>query len=475
MRESPVVVVGAGYVGLTLGLFMASRRVPVLVVDIDEQKVERLQRGDSTMYEANLQEALTTALASGFLNFSTHAPARGARHWFIAVPYIPSELSEQDTAARYLESLKLIRGDGSAAPVIMIRSTVPIGFTRSKIIPRLTQLFSKPVDAGFFLSVCPERTLTGVAIQELAAMPQLIGGSPASVAETLPLFERCGVSPIVLEQYEAAELGKSICNLSRLSQFNLANFFGLCCEAFGINAPALLKALSLHYPRLQLSVPGPGIGGSCLPKDSLVLTDGLNAALDADPTVASTAREVWTFPRQQFLMNEHVIAYTAQAAVDFVTADASSTIGSPAGADSPSPRAARSPVLALGIAFKGVPRTDDTRNSVGLKIVEALKRSGIDVRVFDVSVHAPAVQKLGFTPASLPIDPIAYSSILLLNNDPGYLEVLQSGLSPDAAGTVNLFDPWRLLADTSTVFARAVPFARLAQQLRPGAQPAYTT
>lgn len=453
MRESPVVVVGAGYVGLTLGLFIASRRVPVLVVDIDEKKVERLQRGDSTMYEANLQDLLSEALKSGCLSFSTQAPARGARHWFIAVPYIPSELSEH-TVTRYLESLQLIRGEGSTPPVVMIRSTVPVGFTRAKIIPRLTELFGKPVDKGFFLSVCPERTLTGVAIQELAAMPQLIGGSPASVAETVPFFERCGVSHVVLEQYEAAELGKSICNLSRLSQFNLANFFGLCCEAFGINAPELRRALTMQYPRLQLSEPGPGIGGSCLPKDSLVLTDGLNAALEADPTVTAAARNVWNYPRQQYVMNDHVIAYTAQAAVDFVSADASR------------------PVLALGIAFKGVPRTDDTRNSVGLKIVEALKRSGIDVRVFDLGVHAPAIQTLGLKPATLPIDPVAYSSILLLNNDPGYLEVLQSGLLPDATGTVNVFDPWRLLADTSTVFARAVPFARLAQQLRAGAQPA---
>ena len=440
MEQEPVVIIGAGYIGLTLGLFIASRRNSVLVFDTDAEKIERLQHGDSTIYEEDVREALSTARQSGSLHFSVQPPAQGARCWVIAVPYLPSELCE-DSADRYLRCLQPIRGAGSSPPLVMIRSTVPVGFTRSKIGPRLTELLGEPLDTGFFLTVCPERTLTGKAIQELSSIPQLVGGSRASVAQTLPILERFGFSCTALESFEAAELGKAFCNLSRFAQFNFSNFLGLCCERFGVNTHELIRALENHYPRLNLSTPGPGVGGSCLPKDSLVLMDGL--------TKPFSQQEVWNYPRQQYQVNEEVIACVAQAVVDFTR-----------------PRAA-CPVLALGIAFKGFPRTDDTRNSVGRKIVEALLRNRVDVRVHDLTVSVSSIKALGFQPACCPIDPAAYSSILLLNNDPAYLELLRSGLSPNTMGAVGLYDPWRLLlTDSPTLFAGAVPLSKLYEQLQ---------
>ena len=434
---------GAGYVGLTLGLFLASRRVHVLIVDTDAAKVQRLQRGESTIYEADIREALSGTLETGCLHFSTRPP-KGAPAWIVAVPYLPSELSP-DSTPHYLNCLEPIRGMGSTPPVILIRSTVPVGFTRSKIAPHLEMLLGGHLDRDFFLSVCPERTLTGKAIEELANLPQLIGGSRPSIEKSVPLFERCGISCVPLEPFETAELGKAICNLSRLAQFNLANFFGLCCEAFGVNAQELRPALMAHYPRLQLPEPGPGVGGSCLPKDSLVLWDGLlSQALTGDP-----AGEVWAYPKQQYLMNEQLIARVAQAVVDFVR---------PHGA---------LPVLACGIAFKGTPRTDDTRNSVGLKIVQALQKAGVQVRIHDLEVKPEAILALGLQPAVAPLDPSGYAAILLLNNDPGYLRLLEEGILPESGKTVDFYDPWRLLlADHPSVFARAVPLARLREQLR---------
>lgn len=446
-RKPEVVILGAGYVGLTLGLLIASRKIPVLLLDTDAGKVERLQRGRSTIYESGIQELLQQALASGTIQFSSHPPAEGANLWIVAVPYLPREFAGGGEG-RYLECLSSIRGNGSTPPVVMIRSTLPVGFTRSKILPRLAERLDGTLDQGFFITVCPERTVTGVALRELAGTPQLVGGSPASVAQTLPFFQRCGISCIPLESFEAAELGKSFCNLSRLAQFNLSNFFGLCCEQFGINAQELLQALSTHYPRLQLPIPGPGVGGSCLPKDSLVLFDGLTDAVLGNLPEESSAREVWSMPRQQYLLNEQIISNAAQAVLEFT--------------------APGLPILALGIAFKGVPRTDDTRNSVGLKIVQALQRNQRDVRVHDLTVPESSVKALGLQPASLPLDLNAYSALLLLNNDPGTLDLLSSALSPKASGSIGLYDPWRLiLSDNPTVFAQSVPLSRLIEQLRP--------
>ena len=238
--------------------------------------------------------------------------------------------------------------------------------------------------------------------------------------------------------------------MSRLAQFNLANFFGLCCEQFGINAQELLQALEAHYPRLQLPVPGPGVGGSCLPKDSLVLFDGLTDAVLGSLPEGSPTREVWSTPRRQYLLNEQIIAGTVQAVLDFTA-----------------PGASR-PILALGVAFKGVPRTDDTRNSTGLKIAQALQRAGREVLVHDLTVPDTSVKGLGLRPVPLPVDLSAYSAVLLLNNDPGYLDLLFSALSPNSTGSIGLYDPWRLLlSDNPSVFAKSVPLSRLYEQLRP--------
>ncbi len=448
-RKPEVVILGAGYVGLTLGLLISSRKIPVLLLDTDAAKVEQLQRGRSTIYESGIQEQLREALAAGTLQFSSQPPAEGANLWIVAVPYLPREFAGGGEE-RYLECLRSVRGSGSRPPVVMIRSTLPVGFTRSKLLPRLAEHLGGALDQRFFVTVCPERTVTGVALQELAGTPQLVGGSTASIAQTLPFFERCGISCIGLESFEAAELGKSFCNLSRLAQFNLSNFFGLCCEQFGINAQELLQALSAHYPRLQLPVPGPGVGGSCLPKDSLVLFDGLTDAVLKNLPEGSPARQVWATPRQQYLLNEQIISDAAQAVLNFTAPVASS------------------PILALGIAFKGVPRTDDTRNSVGLRIVQALQRDRRDVRVHDLTVPESSIKTLGLRPASLPLDLSAYSAVLLLNNDPGTLDLLSSALSSNASGTLRLYDPWRLiLSDHPTVFAQSVPLSRLYEQLRP--------
>ena len=162
-KEPEVVVMGAGYVGLTLGLFAASRRVRVLIVDTDAGKVERLRRGDCTIYEADIRESLAEALRAGFIRFDSQPPERGACRWIVAVPYIPSHFSA-DSADSYLKCLEPIRGDGSGPPVVMVRSTVPVGFTRSRIVPRLESLLGGSMDKDFFVSVCPERTLTGKGI-----------------------------------------------------------------------------------------------------------------------------------------------------------------------------------------------------------------------------------------------------------------------------------------------------------------------
>ena len=118
--------------------------------------------------------------------------------------------------------------------------------------------------------------LSGDAINELRDLPQILGGTEESTLVIIKVFKTIGIETIKLEGYESAELVKSFTNFSRLVQFNLSNYLGVLCSIYNVNGKELLHAIKYEYPRMNfLSISGPGVGGFCLPKDSLVMHDSL--------------------------------------------------------------------------------------------------------------------------------------------------------------------------------------------------------
>ena len=101
--QPDVVVVGAGYVGLTLSLHLASRRLKVLAVDINEEAIKSLQNGESTIFEDSIVVALKDCIKSGNLKFSTTPPSNGCSYWIIAISYFPGDKSH------YLRVLDIIK------------------------------------------------------------------------------------------------------------------------------------------------------------------------------------------------------------------------------------------------------------------------------------------------------------------------------------------------------------------------------
>ncbi|OGK95260.1 MAG: hypothetical protein A2W08_17100 [Candidatus Rokubacteria bacterium RBG_16_73_20] len=426
-----VVVVGAGYVGLTLAVHMASSGVSVLAVDIDERKIDELRRGETAMFENGIRDALRRCVTAGRLRVSTVCPA-GAPAWIIAISYFPGDTDG------FLAVLDQVQGVGGEPPMVMIRGTVPVGYTRSYVKPVLEKRFGGEVDEAFFLVNAPERTLSGAALEELARLPQLVGGPPRSLDRALALFRAARMPCLTLPSFEATEIAKTFTNFARLVQFNLANFLGVLCHEWNLSEERVIEAITAEYPRLGfLSAPGPGVGGFCLPKDCLVLHDGLHASLGR-PGLAD-------YPAQQYALNDEIIQFQERHVLELV-ADARR-------------------VLAVGVAFKGLPQTDDTRGSVGVRIVQILMKAGADVLVHDRTVSPRVLQALGLSLAHTPLDLRGFDAVLLLNNDPEYRRILAAALPEHDDVRVRLYDPWRtVVRPGERVFQRDYPLGTLLRE-----------
>ena len=407
-------ILGAGYVGLTLGIFIANQGDKVNIIDNDKSKIDQLKSGVSSVHEEGIQEALDFAIKSKNINFTTDNEIKSSI-WVIAISYFPGRPEE------FIDVIKNIKYDPEFIPTIMIRTTIPGGFIKEKIIPSLEEHFEGKLDQKFHIVSAPERSLSGNAINELRDLPQIIGGSETSTKKASEAFNCFGIDVICLPSYESAELVKSFTNFSRLVQFNLSNYLGALCSIHGVNEELLLNAIKDKYPRMDfLDVSGPGVGGFCLPKDALVMYDSLSE----NKKLIEGFPEIADFPLFQYKLNEQIIKFNSDKILSQIENG--------------------SKILALGIAFKGYPHTDDTRDSVGLKIINYLIDQQIDVEVFDLSVSEKKIKSLGYQYNNLEslkdID-----GILFLNNDRRYTDLIKRCHVKDSIKKEYfIYDPWKI-------------------------------
>jgi len=407
-------ILGSGYVGLTLGIYIANQGFKVNMIDIDQSKIDQLKSGISPVHETGIQEALDFSIKSNNINFTTNTNIPSSL-WIIAISYFPGKPEE------FLNVIKDIEYNPDVEPVIMIRTTIPGGFIKDFMIPSLEDYFGGKIDEKFHVVSAPERSLSGNAINELRDLPQIIGGTKKSTEMASRAFQEVGIEVISLPTYEAAELVKSFTNFSRLVQFNLSNYLGALCSIHGVNEEELLKAIKEKYPRMDfLNISGPGVGGFCLPKDALVMHDSLKGNKDLEVNFG----DIVNFPLKQYELNENIINYNAHQIESRLSPG--------------------SKILALGIAFKGEPHTDDTRDSVGLKMVDYLKEKGFRIEVCDLSVAKDKIISLGHKSADL--DELGtFDAILFLNNDRRYKDLVKRCYVKNAIKKEYfIYDPWKI-------------------------------
>jgi len=258
-----ICVMGLGYIGLPTASLFAAHGHEVLGVDVVDSVVETINAGKIHLEEPGLYTLASAAVGSGNLRASKTPEKSDV--FMICVPTPLTEKKSADmsfveqAAVSILDFLK--KGD-----LVILESTSPPGTTRDLIAPLISGKGFK-VGEDVFLSHCPERVLPGRILKELIENPRIIGGYNEKSAEvTHELYRGIVEGPIFLTDCTTAELAKVMENTYRDVNIALANELGHICESLGVSAWEVIELANRH-PRVNLHLPGPGVGGHCISVD----------------------------------------------------------------------------------------------------------------------------------------------------------------------------------------------------------------
>jgi UDP-N-acetyl-D-mannosaminuronic acid dehydrogenase len=414
-RDHAVCIIGLGYVGLTLATVMAGVGFDVLGIEIRDDVLEKIKRGEPQFFEPGLAGRLSNLTKQGKIQFSQTIPP----HWhgtvFIITVGTPLG-TDGKIRTDYIAGVgRQVAGHLKKGDLVVMRSTVKIGTTRNLIHPILKQ-----AGVAFDLAFCPERTLEGRALIELRQLPQIVGGMTLAAAiRASQLFQFLTPTVIRVSDVETAEMIKLIDNTNRDIMFAYANEVARACDAVGISAIEVIQAGKLGYPRTNIPVPGL-VGGPCLEKDPYILAGGLREqGVEMEMTLA--ARKI----------NER----QPLEVVDFIKQQTSQIKGFP-----PRPE-----IAMLGLAFKGQPATDDLRGTMARPIFSALQKHfpGANCRGYDAVVPAEAIKLLGLQPCSTLEEALQGVHIaLILNNHMEFVMMPLETLLEKMARPSFIYDIW---------------------------------
>jgi len=348
-----VAVLGLGYVGLPTAVVFAHRGYRVIGVDVDVGKVQAVNAGRSYIREPGLDKMLKDAVARGALSATTDAASAVERSDAVIIA-VPTPVKNGIADLTYLrEAIDAVKRGIHKDLLVVIESTIPPGTTTNIVKPALEETGMK-VGRDIYLAHVPERIAPGKAVEELLNAPRVIGGAdPNSTEKALQLYS--GVNPRLLPtDATTAEFVKLAENTYRDLNIAFANLLAVMAEKLGIDVYEAIKLANTH-PRVNIHMPGAGVGGPCLTKDPYML--------------ASTTPEFWGVELIKLArkINEYMPTHTVEI-VKKALADAGLTVD-------------KAKIAVLGAAYKG--GVDDTRESPARHITQQLLAEGADVAVYD--------------------------------------------------------------------------------------------
>ena len=289
---------------------------------------------------------------------------------------------------------------------MIIRSTVSVGTTRKIVLPLLAKLSGKRTEE-IFVSMCPERTVEGKALQELKTLPQIISGNNQTALDMARrVFEK--ISPHIVEakSLEEAELAKLYCNTYRDMNFSVGNAFCLAAQKFGVDGASVINLSNEGYSRAKIAMPG-FVAGPCLEKDAYILTDNM-------PDCAS----------KNFIISARKISESLE---DLVVEWTKRHVDK------------EKPVVLSGMAFKGRPETSDLRGSSSVNIARKLFAAGYSLRLHDFVTPVEELKALDLGEAFEDLSAACKgaAALLILNNHQRY----ENFQPPESK--LAIFDAWR--------------------------------
>ncbi|MGH8594157.1 MAG: UDP-glucose dehydrogenase family protein [Gammaproteobacteria bacterium] len=350
-----VVMIGTGYVGLVSGACFAEFGAEVVCVDVDTEKIARLERGEMPIFEPGLKQLVDKNVGDHRLSFSTNfTPVSQADLVFIAVG-TPSRRGDGFADLSYVyDAAREIARHLHGYTVVVDKSTVPVGTARN--VERL--IGEQNPEADFDVASNPEFLREGAAIGDFMRPDRVVIGVESARAEARlrELYRPVNLieTPILVTDLESAELIKYASNAFLATKISFINEISVLCEAVGADVHAVAKGMGLdgRIGRKFLHA-GPGYGGSCFPKDTQAL-----ARIAQEHSVSCRIVEA-------------VIEVNAAQKARMIKKIRSALGGAEAGKT----------IAVLGLTFK--PETDDMRDAPALSILPALIEKGAKIKAHD--------------------------------------------------------------------------------------------
>ena len=361
-----VAVYGMGYVGRVLAAAFLRRGLRVIGVDVDEGKLNDIRLGRVRFLEVGVEEAIAEGLRSGNLKLMSDA-VEASRQSRVKVVTVPVLFNLSDKVVRldaFVDALTSIAEGLGSGDLVVIESSVPPGTTERVAKSVLEAVSGLKAEDEFLLAYSPERIYVGRALRDLEEnYPKVVAGvgpkSLDAVARLYSLISRKGV--VRLSSTTAAEFEKLAEGVYRDVVIALSNELALAAQALGINYYEVREAANTQ-PHCHLLLPGPGVGGPCIPSYPYFLMGEVRKA-GASMELTRVAR----------LINESMPSVVAGLAHKLVVRHGLR------------PRDVR--VTILGDAFRG--DIDDPRLSPTHDVISNLLSKGYG----SITVHDPLVTK----------------------------------------------------------------------------------
>ena len=415
-----IAMVGTGYVGLVTGTCFAESGNDVTCVDIDEQKIERLKKGQIPIYEPGLSELVVRNSKAERLKFTTDlaAAVKSCEILYLAVGTPQGDDGSADLSALWNVVAAIaphIRDD----VIIVTKSTVPVG-TNSGIYERLQEINGK----RYHVASNPEFLKEGAAINDFMYPDRVVVGVREEAVgdvlrELYAPFLRTD-KPFLVMSPESAELTKYVANALLATKISFINEMANLCEAMSGDINDVRRGIG-HDQRIgfQFLFPGVGYGGSCFPKDVRALSS-MAKSFDLPPTILDAVDDVNNAQKNVLLQKVESHFGEDLKGLKFAV---------------------------WGLAFK--PKTDDIREAPALVLIEQLLNRGANVCVYDPEAMDNVREELGdrveYAEQSMDalqdVDALAINTEWDLFRHPDFRAMKDAMKSPIVFDGRNLYDP----------------------------------
>lgn len=270
-KEAHIGIIGLGYVGLPLALTFAKKGFKVKGIDIDKDRVVKLNKGQSFILDVTSSEIKEAMKGGAFSVTTDFSQIKKLDAVIICVP-TPLHKSKEPDVSYIVAAVENIKKYMKRGQVFVLESTTYPGTTDEVMLPILESDGMKE-GKDFYLAFSPERVDPGNVKYNTKNTPKIIGGISKNSTEVAKvLYEQAIDTVVPVSSSKVAEMVKLLENTFRIVNIGLVNEIMLMCDKLGVNSWEVIDAAKTKPYGFMPFYPGPGVGGHCIPIDPIYLS-----------------------------------------------------------------------------------------------------------------------------------------------------------------------------------------------------------